>query len=169
MNTGVCRFALLAGLLAGRIPGCAGATRAPRGAPGPRAFEMAFDVYLIDVENGLRRRGGHGFDLLVGGQRRPFGRRPRGSIRICASPRVRCSLPTEPASSLSARRIATARVDGARAAVLRVPPLARGRTSRARLDRPRNGQVGPRGSDWRRHSSSRPRGGTREPASDHAR
>jgi hypothetical protein len=100
---------------------------AGRGAPKPRAFEKASDVYLIDVANGFGRRGGHVFHLLVGGQRRPFGRWPAGvdpDLRIT----TRKVLTTDRAGVLylPARRIATARVHGVKATVLREPPYPQG-------------------------------------------
>jgi hypothetical protein len=173
MNTGMCRFALLAALLVGLVARCGdddqptttatfdlrlaatppgitkacakaatraafpvlcparwpppGATRAPRDAPRPRTYVKASDVYLINVENGFRRRGGHVFHLLLGAQRQPFGRWPRDvdpDLRLT----TRKVLTTDRAGVLylPARRIATARVHGVSATVLREPPYPEG-------------------------------------------
>jgi hypothetical protein len=78
--------------------------------PGPKArlFEKAAGVYLVDVENGFRRRGGYVFHVLVGGQSRAFGRR-----LARADSDLRLVLP--------ARTIRSARVHGTRATVLEEP------------------------------------------------
>ncbi len=87
-------------------------------------------AYLLDAENGFRRPGGHVFHLLVGGQRRPFGRWPSG---VDPDLRVTTHKVTVPqrgggmfVQQLPARRIAVARVHGARATVLREPPYPAG-------------------------------------------
>lgn len=156
----------------------------PRGraAPKARLFGRASGVYLINAENGIGRRGGHVFHLLVGGQRRAFGRWPAGvdpDLRITTR---KVTIPTGDGGTfvqqLPARRIATARVHGVRAAVLREPPYPQGGIhgghvvvplerggprpsrlrarraplpARARLDRPRDGAVDPPESHGRGH------------------
>jgi hypothetical protein len=103
----------------------------PRGRGGrARLFESASDVYLLDAANGFTRRGGHVFHLLIGGQRRPFGHWPAG-----VDPRLRVTTRkvTTPiqgggefVQQLPARRIATARIHGGRAAILQEPPYPAG-------------------------------------------
>ncbi len=102
----------------------------PRGAPKARLFERAPGVYLIDAANGFRRRGGHVFHLLLGGQRQPFGRWPGGvdpDLRVTTR---KVTIPTRDGGTfvqqLPARRIARAHVHGAPAAVLREPPYPAG-------------------------------------------
>jgi hypothetical protein len=101
-----------------------------RGAPKARAFERRSDVYLIDVANGFSRPGGHVFHLLLGGQRQPFGRWPAGVDAALRLTTRKVTIPTQGGGTfvqqLPARRIATARVHGARAAVLREPPYPTG-------------------------------------------
>jgi hypothetical protein len=101
-----------------------------RGARKARLFEKAPDVYLIDAANGFSRRGGHVFHVLVGGQRRPFRHWPAG-----VDPRLRVTTRkvTTPiqgggefVTQLPARGIGTARVNGARAAILQEPPYPAG-------------------------------------------
>jgi hypothetical protein len=101
-----------------------------RGAPKARLFEEASDGYLINVENGFSRRGGHVFHLIVGGQAQPFGRWPAGvdpDLRVTTR---KVTIPQRGGGrfvqQLPARRIATARVHGARAAVLQEPPYPTG-------------------------------------------
>jgi hypothetical protein len=101
-----------------------------RGAPKARLFEEASDVYLISVENGFSSRGGQIFHLLVGGQGQPFGRWPAGvdpDLRVTTR---KVTIPQRGGGrfvqQLPARRIATARVHGARAAVLQEPPYPTG-------------------------------------------
>jgi hypothetical protein len=101
-----------------------------RDAPKARLFEKASDEYLIDAENGFRRDGGHVFHLLVGGQRQAFGRWPAG---VDPDLRLTTRKVTSPqrgggtfVQQLPARRIATARVHGAPATVLREPPYPAG-------------------------------------------
>src|SRR5215211_1576832 len=95
-----------------------------------RIYETAPDVYLINADNGFSRRGGHVFHLLLGGQRMPFRRWPRG-----VDPRLRITTRKvttpirgggEYVQQLPARRIATVRVHGARADVLQEPPYPAG-------------------------------------------
>lgn len=93
-------------------------------------FGEASDAYLIHAENGFSRRGGHVFHLLVGGQRQSFGRWPAGvdpDLRVTTR---KVTIPTQDGGrfvqQLPARRIATARVHGARAAVLQEPPYPAG-------------------------------------------
>ena len=104
----------------------------PRGRRPPKArlFEKESDLYLLDAANGFTRRGGHVFHLLVGGQRRAFRQWPAG-----VDPRLRITTRrvTTPirgggqfVQQLPARRIATARVHGARAAILQEPPYPAG-------------------------------------------
>ena len=100
------------------------------GAPKARLFERASGVYLIDAANGFQRQGGHVFHILVGGQRQPFGRWPTGvdpNLRVTTR---KVTIPIRGGGTfvqeLPARRIATARVHGARAAVLREPPYPAG-------------------------------------------
>jgi hypothetical protein len=101
-----------------------------RGAPKARLFEERSDVYLINVENGFSRRGGHVFHLMVGGQAEPFGRWPAGvdpGLRVTTR---KVTIPQRGGGSfvqqLPARRIATARVHGVRAAVIQEPPYPAG-------------------------------------------
>jgi len=101
-----------------------------RGAPKARVFGDAADVYLINVENGFSRRGGHVFHLMVGGQAHPFGRWPAGvdpDLRVTTR---KVTIPQRGGGTfvqkLPARRIATARVHGARATVLQEPPYPAG-------------------------------------------
>jgi hypothetical protein len=104
----------------------------PRGRGGrtARLFERASSVYLLDAANGFTRRGGHVFHLLLGGQRRPFRHWPAG-----VDPRLRVTtrqvtIPMqgggEFVQQLPARRIGTARVHGAGAAILQEPPYPAG-------------------------------------------
>jgi hypothetical protein len=101
-----------------------------RGAPKARLFSEVSDVYLINVENGFSRRGEHIFHLIVGGQAQPFGRWPAGvdpDLRVTTRKVV---IPQRGGGrfvqQLPARRIATARVHGARAAVMQEPPYPAG-------------------------------------------
>lgn len=101
-----------------------------RGGPKARLFEKASDVYLVDVGNGFSRRGGHVFHLLLGGQRHSFGRWPASvdpDLRITTR---KVTIPQRgggtSVSQLPARRIATARVRGAQAVVMRAPPYPAG-------------------------------------------
>jgi hypothetical protein len=54
------------------------ATDGGAGQPKLRSFGRTADAYLLDASNGFSRRKTHVFHLLVGGQRRPFGRWPSG-------------------------------------------------------------------------------------------
>ena len=101
-----------------------------RGAPKARLFGEVSDVYLINVENGFSRRGGHIFHVMVGGQAQPFGRWPAGvepDLRVTTR---KVTIPQQGGGrfvqKLPARRIATARVHGAGAVVLQEPPYPAG-------------------------------------------
>jgi hypothetical protein len=100
------------------------------GQPKLRSFGRTADAYLLDASNGFSRRKTHVFHLLVGGQRRPFGRWPSGvdsDLRVTTHKVV---IPERGGGTfvqhLPARRIATARVHGAPATVLREPPFPTG-------------------------------------------
>ena len=100
------------------------------GAPKARLFEELSDVYLINVENGFSRRGGHVFHLMVGGQAEPFGRWPAGVDSDLRVTTRKVTIPQRGGGSfvqqLPARRIGTVRVHGARASGLQEPPYPAG-------------------------------------------
>jgi hypothetical protein len=100
------------------------------GEPKLRAFGRTGDVYLLDAANGFSRRRTHVFHLLVGGQRRPFGPWPSGVDSDLGVTTHKVTIPERGGGTfvqqLLARRIATARVHGTRATVLREPPYPTG-------------------------------------------
>ena len=99
-------------------------------APKARLFGEAADAYLINVENGFTRRGGHVFHLMVGGQAEPFGRWPVGVDPHLRLTTRRVTTPQAGGGTfvqqLPARPFANARIHGARAAVLQEPPYPAG-------------------------------------------
>lgn len=100
------------------------------GQPKLTTFARTADAYLLNTENGFRRRGAHVLHLLLGGQRRAFGPGPSRVDRALRLATRTVSIPMADGGSFvqerPARRIRRARVHGIPATVLKAPPYPQG-------------------------------------------